>query len=373
MKILYLTTSTELGGAEKALAQLVLSSAKIHTVRVVCLRSEGEVALWLKQQGIEVISLNLTKNWPGKAVRTIQAQLDDFKPDIVHAFLYWAMELGRMACAGRQIKFISSPHFDLSKRPLYQRWLDFLLKGLDTLTVAESFSTATYLVEHQKYRREKVYLLPNGADKTLFFKDESLKKSQRERYHFTEENVIFIQVSRLEPVKNPMLLLQAFRNVMRVCPQARLVFVGDGSERERLLKFAKESDISNYVLFAGAQQNINEWLNMADVFVLPSNEESLPLALLEALCVGLPSVVSKAGDMPLWVKHGENGFVFPPGDITVLSCFLTELAQHPEIRQQFGLSSLEKSTTIALPIPQYQQLYEQIFKESFHVKTNKEP
>ena len=366
MKILYLTTSTELGGAEKALADLISSTATTHTVRVISLRPAGEIALGLQAQGIEVISFNLTKpTWPGKIIKKIQAQLNNFRPDLVHAFLYWGIELARIACAGRRIKLISSPHFDWSKRPLYQRALDFLLKGRDILTVAESFSTANYLVKHQKYPKEKVYLLPNGIDKTLFFKDESLRKHLREKYHFTADNIIFMQVARLEPVKNPMLLLQAFRNVVRLCPHARLIFVGEGSEHIKMEHFISESDLSLNVFLVGNQQNINEWLNLADIFVLSSNEESLPLALLEALSVGLPAVVSRTGDMPLWVEHGKNGFLFPPKDIALLSCFLTELAQHPEVRARQGEFSLESATKITQPIPQYQQLYKQIFSGEF--------
>lgn len=371
MKILYITTSTELGGAEKALADLAVASAKEHTVRVLSLRPAGEVANFLQKQGIEVISLGLTKKtWPGKIIKQIQQQLVDFQPDLVHAMLYWGIELARLACAGRNIKLISSPHFDMSKRPLYQRVLDFLLKGPDALTVAESLSTATYLINHQKYKKNKVFLLPNGANSAQFFKDENLRKSMREKLKFTDENVVFTQVSRLEPVKNPILLLQAFRNVARVCPQARLVFVGDGTERQKLETFIEEAKLSSHVLLVGQQSNINDWLNMADVFVLPSNEESLPLALLEALSVGLPCVVTSVGDMPLWVEHGKNGFVFPPQDITLLSCFLTELSAQAQQRKEQGEISLNKSTKILAVSPQYQQLYKQIYNGSFHVKTN---
>ncbi len=361
MKILYLITSTELGGAEKALESLVLQMSQQNTVRVLCLRPLGEVAKSLQERGVEVVSLNLLrKTWPGKIIKKIQQELDSFQPDIVHAMLYWAIEGARIACSGRKIKLITTPHFDFSKRPFYQKAIDFLLKGRDNLTVAESFSTAEYLVKHQKYIKDKVYFLPNGADSSLYFKDFSLRISMREKHHFAQDSVIFIQVSRLEPVKNPILSLQSFRNILRTCPKARLVYVGDGSERAKLENFIRESQLEKQVLLAGQQQNINEWLNMADVFVLPSQEESLPLSLLEAMQVGLPCVVSKVGDMPLRVKHGENGFVFPPGDITLLSCFLTELATNAELRKRQGESSLEKSRSQQDVFPQYQQLYKQI-------------
>lgn len=366
MKILYLITSTEMGGAEKSLADLALGISKEHTVRVLSLRPLGKFAEVLQKQGIEVISFNVTKRgWPGKLIKQIKAQLDKFQPDLVHAMLYWGIELARIACSARPIKLITTPHFDLSKMSFYQRVLDFVLKGKDTVTIAESFSTAQYLISHQKYPKEKVFFLPNSIDKTKFFRQNSLRKAMRAKYHYEEDEVVILQVSRLEPVKNPLLLLTAFRNILRSCPKARLIYVGDGREREKMESFIKETDLTGKVLLAGTQQNINEWLNMADIFVLPSNEESLPLSLLEALQVGLPCVVSRVGDMPLWVKPGENGFVFPPGDITLLSCFLTELCTQKDVRIKQGKISSEKIDKSGLSCQQYQHIYKQLLAGEF--------
>lgn len=371
MKILYLTTSTELGGAEKALVDLVSNVAKEHTVRVLSLRPAGILANELKKQGIEVVSFNITKKeWPGKVVKQIQKQLDEFEPNIVHAFLYWAIIFARIACAGKKVKLITSPHFDLSKRPFYQRILDFLLRGRDNLTVAESLSTAQYLISHQKYPKEKVFFLPNSVDNARYFKSNSLRKEMRTKYHYNENDVVILQVSRLEPVKNPLLLLGAFRNLLRTYPKARLVYVGEGSESNKMENFIEESGLKGKVFLAGVQEEVNPWLNMADIFVLPSNEESLPFSLLEALQVGLPCVVSKVGDMPLWVEHGKNGFVFPPQDITLLSCFLTELCTQKELREKQGQFSLEKMNEQTVLFPQYQQIYKQILTGEFSRENN---
>ena len=366
MKILYLTTSTELGGAEKAIADLAVACSNQHTVRVLSLRPCGQIADYLKENGVEVFSLNLVKKpWPGRLIKAVQKQLDEFQPDVVHGVLYWGMEIARIACAGRKVKVITSPHFDFSKRPFYQRVLDFLLKSRDTLTIAESFSTAQYLVKHQKYPKEKVFFLPNCIDEKRFFKDDSLRREMRRKYHYQDKDVVIVQVSRLEPEKDPMSLVAAFRNVFRTFPQAHLVFVGDGTEREKMENFIKASHLEKQVLITGMQTNVNSWLNLADIFVLPSKEESLPLGLLEALQIGLPCVVSRVGDMPLWVEHGQNGFVFPPQDITLLSCFLTELCTQKSLREQQGRLSLEKMKSKRYSFPQYQHIYEQILTGEF--------
>lgn len=369
MKILYVITSTHTGGAEKALAALAEQTVKEHQVKVVSLKPLGPVAQELEKSGAEVVSLNMKGFIPFGIVKKLQAEILSFQPDIVHSMLCRGIELTRLACAGKGLKLISTPHFDLSKKNFILRFIDKLLKDLDTLTVSESFSTARYLVEKQHYQKDKVFLLPNGADKTVFFSDESLRRNMRTQYGFTADNTVFISVARLAPVKDPVTLLQAFRNVWRGNSAARLVYVGEGEERPKLENFIRQSGMEEAVLLAGEQRDINSWLNMADVFVLTSVEESLPIALLEALRVGLPCVVTNVGDMSLWVEHGKNGFVCKPGDILLLSCFFTELLSR-EKREELQRGGVKISQRIGDTSPQYQHLYQQIYLNSFHVKTN---
>lgn len=371
MKILYVITTTDLGGAEKALVGLVSHLSKKNKIKVVSLKPLGSVAAELRRAGAEVVSLNVTNFLPFGIVKKLQAEILAFKPDIVHSMLLRGIEFARLACAGKGIKLLTTPHFDWAKQPFFIRFIDRMLKDLDTLSIAESFSTARYLTEKQYYRKDRVFLLPNGADKTVFFRDEALRQEMRKQYGYTPENTVFISVARLDPVKNPMVLLQSFRNIWRGNSLARLVYVGEGNEYAKLKSFIQESGMQESVYLAGKQENINAWLNMSDVFVLVSKEESLPLSLLEALRVGLPCIVSKVGDMPLWVEHGKNGFVCAPGDITLLSCFLTECLS-AERRTKMGEESVKMADKITDTFPQYQHLYQQVLMNSFHVKTDPE-
>ena len=370
MKILYVITSTETGGAEKALLNLVRFMVGENAVRVVSLKPLGAVAAELKQAGAEVKTLDMHWYNQSRIIQRIAAEITAFQPDIVHAMLFRGIEYTRVACAGKKLKLVTTPHFDLSKKSFLSRWTDFLLKDLDTLTVAESFSTARYLVEKQKYAKNKVYLLPNGADARVFFPDKSLRERMRREHGYQADQPVFICVGRLAPVKDPLTLLQAFRNLRRTNLSARLIYLGKGPERAKMMTYIQENQLEPAVQLAGEQTDVNAWLNMADVFVLPSVEESLPLALLEALRVGLPCIVSRVGDMPLWVEHGKNGFVFTPGDITLLSCFLAEAAQSASRRIEMGENSRAISERITATSPQYQHLYQQLITGSFHVKTS---
>lgn len=358
---MYVITSTDVGGAEKFLTELIRETAKKHTVAVVSLKKEGVLAQQMAENGAQKVwSCGMTHPYKRGIVRELSRIINDFQPDIVHAFLYRAMQFCRLACAGKKYKLICSPHFDMSKRSFLQRGADKFLHHIDTLCVAESMTTAQYLTEKQHYPKEKVYFLPNGADKTKFSPSPLLRQEMRAKYGFSEEETVFISVARLAAVKDPLTLLEGFEKVSKQQPSARLVLVGEGDKRTEIETFIAEKGLGQTVLLTGEQAKINDFLNMADVFVLSSVEESLPLSLLEALCVGLPCIVSDAGDMKMWVFHGENGFVFKKKDVVLLSCFLSELVENKKLRTQMKQKSLKKAKEIINPFAQYQQVYEQV-------------
>ena len=184
----------------------------------------------------------------------------------------------------------------------------------------------------------------------------------RDEKKISGSQIVFICVARLAKIKNPMGLLRAFSCILPNCPDARLVYVGEGEERNSLEKFIKEHNLQTKVQLVGEQDNINDWLNMADVFVLVSKEESLPLALLEAQQAGLPCIVSKAGDMPKRVLHGKNGFVCNYKDEMLLSCLLTELYDNASLRESMGAEALRLAKHTPDSTKQYEQIYKKITK-----------
>jgi GxxExxY protein len=123
-----------------------------------------------------------------------------------------------------------------------------------------------------------------------------------------------------------------------------LLFVGDGALRPELEKYAKEHNLKN-VIFVGFknQTELPDYYAMADVFVLPSGEgETWGLVVNKAMCFGLPVIVSDiVGCGPDLVKHGENGYIFPLGNIEKLAEYLGELVKKPARIKTFGKKSFE--------------------------------
>ena len=372
MKILYVITSTDVGGAEKALLGLVRALIKNQQaqVKVISLKPLGKIGSQLKEAGALVVSYNMRGIGLG-VVERLRKEIESFQPDIVHAMLFRAIEYTRLACKKSSCKLLTTMHFDLSKKNLFLRKIDSFLKHKDFISFAESKNTFNFLVQKQHYPKGQVFLIQNSPEKHLFFNDFSIRKTMRSRFNYTEQNCIFLSVARLVQEKNPGLLLDAFYQVWQKNPSARLIYVGEGYEREKLENFIKDKNLQEAVFLAGEQQNINDWLNMADIFVLPSIEESLPIALLEAIQAGKPCIASKVGDIPLWVKTGENGYLIPPHQKEDLVKALSFCIENTELREKMQKESLKKAEKIKDSIEEYRRLYKKIMEESFHVKTLK--
>ncbi len=365
MKILYVCTSTETGGAEKALlTQALAAQEAAHTVRIVSLKPLGAIGQNMVAGGLDVISFDMQGRGPlqtaGVLARLVQ-EIQSFQPCIVHAFLYRAIQFCRMAKRRVPFKLITTPHYDLSRKNYFLRLLDRALKNEDDISCAESESTEKYLKNKQKYDEKKLRLISNGVDVEKFSPgNEQERLAARQKWGFSEEETVFVCVARLSAEKNHILLLESFAMLYAKNLTVRLLLAGDGSERDKLQEIVAQKGLEKVVIFAGEVSDIREILLASDIFILSSYIESLPLALLESCSCALPSIVSKVGDMPQVVQHGENGFVFNGKDTILLAVLMAELAENKTLRKQMGKKSRQ---FIKQKFPASERFYLKIYKE----------
>lgn len=147
------------------------------------------------------------------------------------------------------------------------------------------------------------------------------------------QEVVAIAVGGLRPEKNPRRLVRLLAALPERTP-LRLVLVGDGPERPAVEALAAALD--GRVLLLGARADVPELLASADLFLLASDTEQMPLALLEAMAAGLPVVASAVGDVPAMVAAENRPFVLPPADEAGLVAALARLAGEPMLRRRLG-------------------------------------
>lgn len=150
-----------------------------------------------------------------------------------------------------------------------------------------------------------------------------------------------LMISRLIPRKGVHLLLQAIPKIVSNTPFV-VDIVGDGPEQPKLEQMARELGITEQVSFVGtvAYEELEQWYQRADVFVLCSYAEGMPLVVLEAMACGLPVVATRVQGIESLVQPGRNGYLFPPGNVDALAEALTKVLNAGPIRQSMGEHSV---------------------------------
>lgn len=175
-----------------------------------------------------------------------------------------------------------------------------------------------------------IAVIPPGVDVSRY------ATAKRRTFHWTKHFVVGT-VARLEREKGIEYLLRAFRDFVLSVPQARLVVVGDGPERKKLIWLAKQLGIERSVQWAGFQEDVSGWIQAFDCFVLPSVlRESFGIVLAEALASSCPVIASNLGGIPEIIVNNRTGILVEPGDATMLLRALLFCYQHPDIAQQLG-------------------------------------
>jgi glycosyltransferase involved in cell wall biosynthesis len=201
----------------------------------------------------------------------------------------------------------------------------FVCHWVDTiLTVSESIR-AECLQKYQWLDPSKVVTVRNGIDGGRFKSNPSQKEAMRQTLGIPPQDIVFGTVGRLHPDKGHHYLIEAFTRVANKIPNARLIVIGNGPLLGQLQKHAQESGIVSKVVFLGRRNDVHELLQGFDIFVFPSVEEPLGLALIEAMLSGLPVVVTDAGGLPEIIGHGGVGKQVPAGDSASLAEAMIEL------------------------------------------------
>lgn len=175
---------------------------------------------------------------------------------------------------------------------------------------------------------------------------------------------ILVHTSNFRKVKRIEDVVQVFGIVLKQIP-AKLLLVGDGPERPKLERLCRDMGIYEHVRFLGKQDAIEEILAVADLFIIPSANESFGLAALEAMACEVPIISSNAGGLPEVNIHGVTGFLSDVGDVEGLARNTLLLLQNPAMLETFRHNALEqaKRFDISFILPKYEAYYEKVLTE----------
>ncbi len=338
MKILFVSAGMLFGGAERVTSILTDEWGKRgHETKILVTRTEA-ISKYPLSDKVTLVSCydNVSKAKIGQIaiIKKVREICKEWKPDVVISFYNDLCALSALAITGLHIPLIYSERNDPNKTN--QRKSDQLYRKI---------------VEH---RADKIVFQTKGAQKcySKSVQDKSvvilnpLDTAGYPIHDFSHEKKEIVTVGRLEPQKNQKLLMDAFSLIADEFADYSLVVYGEGSLREELEAYIKEKRLQDRVFLPGAKSNIQDYIKDAELFVLSSDYEGIPNALIEAMAIGLPCVstdCSPGGAREL-IQNGTNGVIVPCGDFNELEKQMRRLIIDRELAKEIGCKALDIRT-----------------------------
>jgi glycosyltransferase involved in cell wall biosynthesis len=205
--------------------------------------------------------------------------------------------------------------------------------------VAVSGMTRQKLLE-EGIQAQRIIVIQNGIAPLPL---EGVNKSEvRKEAEMEADDLVLLAVGRLVYSKAHEILIAAMPAVLQKFPNAKVGICGDGVLRAKLEAQIKSLGLSDSVKLLGESDHVAKFLASADIFVLPSLWEGLPIALLEAMSAGLPVISTKVEGVEEVIVEGENGLLVPIGNSAALADAITQLLADPQLRHKMGASSKAK-------------------------------
>ncbi len=303
---------------------------------------------------------------------------DEHRLDIVHAHYavphataaYLADEMLASSPTAIQPRTLTTLHGTditlVGSDPSYARVVAFSIERSDVVTaVSESLKSDT--ISALGIRHE-IEVIPNFLDCGEYRRrvDDELRRSLAP----PGTDGLVVHVSNFRPVKRVDVVLEVFR-VIRRDVAARLVLIGDGPDRSMLEQRVHEYGLADHVSFVGEQHDPVRWLSVADVFLLPSAQESFGLAALEAMACEVPVIASNAGGLPEIVHNGVNGYVCDLESIDEMASHATRLLRDPATRLEMGRRAAEmvrETYCTERIVPLYEDAYQRACRKGQEIR-----
>lgn len=337
-KIAFYIGSLSKGGAERVIVNLAEYfyhiGYEVTIVTIMRASSEYEVSdgirrvladLTPEETASDNVSFYRLKNFRAR-IRKLQNIWKRLSPDVIVSFIKKNNFMALASAKPLGIPVIVSVR-SAPEREYAGRGYAVLVRLLFAFADGVVLQTKDAMNYFPAYIRKKAVILPNSLNMAFL----------KERYKGERRNEI-VTVGRIDSNKNQKLLVEAFLELAEEYPKWRCVLYGEGEGKTEIEQLIQTSSAGNRVILAGRQDNIQDKIYEASIFVLPSNCEGMPNALIEAMALGLAVVSTDCpcGGPKDLIENGENGLLVPVKDKEALKKALCQLIGSAKVRERLG-------------------------------------
>ncbi|MFQ2035830.1 glycosyltransferase [Aeromonas veronii] len=318
MKITLLSTGLQVGGAEKQVCSLAdYYASNGNEVQLISIT--GDSVIKPNNSKIEIVELKSKKSLLGLARSYVEARarIKKFSPDVVHSHMVHANIFARLLRLSVNIpKLICTAHSS-NEGGLARMFAYRLTDRLCDLTTNVGEEAKRISISRGAVPAHRIMAMYNGINTKCFMYSHHARDKRRRELGISQDDVLLLAVGRLTAAKDYPNLLSAFSIVSNIKENTRLIIIGSGEEEKTLKVLTDSLGISSKVDFLGLRHDVNEWMCAADLYVMSSAWEGIPLVLLEAMSCELMVVATDCGG----VKEILNGFGYlsPPQNSQILA------------------------------------------------------
>ena len=359
--ILHTEWSEGWGGQEmRILSELKIHQRMGHRLYLLCPPGTrlGREAAAL---GIRVFSRKIRQPWDLWSIRKIKHLVRELGVEVLHT--HSSVDSWAGGLAGRWAKvpvLVRTRHISVRVR---RPWLNRIYYLPDAIITTGEHIRRELLQTH-KILAERIVSIPTGADVGRFHPgppDLELKK----RMGLPIDSPVITLVAVLRAQKRHELVIAAAAEVIKVFPQARFIFVGEGPGRNRVEQEMKNAQLESHILMTGYREDIPAILSFTDLGIISSVAEGIPQFLFQIMAMGKPVIATEVGGIPEIVTSGVTGVLIPPEDPAALAKALVQVLGDPGSARRLGEEGrrlVEKEYTVEKMAEKVYRVYQQVYE-----------
>lgn len=374
MKIALVIPTMDRGGAEKQVVLLAKGLYELgHDVRVFLLTRDGHRSEELRAAGVPVVVIGKRFKVDPTALFRLKKQLIDFAPDVVHTWLFAANSFGRVAAkwAGVPVVIASERCVDPWKKSWHFQ-IDRRLQKISQAITTNSSGVQDFYAANG-LDPEQFVVIPNGVESVESAVTQAIDREEAfRRLEIPVGRRLIVAVGRLWPQKRVRDLIWAGELLATARGDTTLVIIGDGPQRDELLRHRDSVSSTLHVRFAGQREDVAELLPHAEQFWIASEYEGQSNAVIEAMLAGVPVIASNIPGNRDLVIDRETGWLFDVGDEADLVRSSLAAFNDPDGSQRISKQARQRIVddfSLDAMIRRHVELYERLLAECERAKS----
>lgn len=369
-KVFILIKGLGLGGAEKLLELAIphLNRDRFDYEVGYLLHWKNALVPPFRRAGIPVFCLNQRSPYDIRVLPQLARLLRQRQVDLLHLHLPYSAILGRMASKVTPVKAVVYTEHNLWQR---YHWLtaaaNRLTYGWNDAVIAVSSEVELSIRSRSKTNgKPKLDTIPNGVDVEQLASVAKDPQGVKEEFQIPLTHRLVVHVANFTQKKRHLDLLKAIERVVKAQPLLTFLLVGQGPMEKEVKEAARQLGVERRVIFTGFRTDATRLIAAADLFVLSSLYEGLPVSLLEAMALGTPIVATSVGGIPEVVIDGVGGFLVEPLNPDQLAEKMLDLLRDPQLQQRFsenGIRTVRERYDVRRMVESTEAIYERVLAE----------